>query len=101
VNLRLQDLNRVYLEEGNLSVEVMGRGTAWLDTGSHENLASATDFRESNRATPGTEDRLSWKKSLSTKAGCRLAELEKAVFAHGSSSYGKYLQSILHKSQKI
>lgn len=42
--LEITDLNRVYLEAGNLSVEVMGRGTAWLNTGSHENLASATDF---------------------------------------------------------
>ena len=42
--LEITDLNRVYLDAGKLSVEVMGRGTAWLDTGSHENLASATDF---------------------------------------------------------
>ena len=42
--LEITDLNRVYLEAGELSVEVMGRGTAWLDTGSHDNLASATDF---------------------------------------------------------
>ena len=40
----ITDLNRVYLDSGKLSVEVLGRGTAWLDTGSHENLASATDF---------------------------------------------------------
>ena len=44
MNSEITDLNRVYLESGNLSVEVMGRGTAWLDTGSHDNLASATDF---------------------------------------------------------
>ena len=42
--LEITDLNRNYLEHGQLSVEIMGRGTAWLDTGSHENLASATDF---------------------------------------------------------
>ena len=44
--LEITDLNRVYLDAGKLSVEVMGRGTAWLDTGSHENLASATDSEE-------------------------------------------------------
>ena len=42
--LEITDLNQVYLDAGNLSVEVLGRGTAWLDTGSHDNLASATDF---------------------------------------------------------
>ena len=42
--LEITDLNRVYLDTGELSVEVMGRGTAWLDTGSHDSLASATDF---------------------------------------------------------
>ena len=42
--LEITDLNRVYLDNGNLSVEVLGRGTAWLDTGSHDNLAAATDF---------------------------------------------------------
>ncbi|NDH17721.1 MAG: glucose-1-phosphate thymidylyltransferase, partial [Opitutae bacterium] len=40
--LEITDLNRVYLDAGELSVEVMGRGTAWLDTGSHDSLASAT-----------------------------------------------------------
>ena len=42
--LEITDLNRVYLDANELSVEVMGRGTAWLDTGSHDSLASATDF---------------------------------------------------------
>ena len=42
--LEITDLNRVYLEKGELSVEVLGRGTAWLDTGSPDALADATDF---------------------------------------------------------
>ena len=42
--LEITDLNRVYMNAGELSVEVLGRGTAWLDTGSHDSLASATDF---------------------------------------------------------
>jgi glucose-1-phosphate thymidylyltransferase len=98
--LEITDLNRVYLEEGNLSVKVMGRGTAWLDTGSHDNLASATDFvkvieRRQGLKIACLEEIALYKGWMSTE------ELEKAVFAHGSSSYGKYLQSILHKSQKI
>lgn len=42
--LEITDLNRMYLEKGNLHVEVLGRGTAWLDTGSPDALAEATDF---------------------------------------------------------
>ena len=42
--LEITDLNRIYLEEGHLNVEVLGRGTAWLDTGSPDALAEATDF---------------------------------------------------------
>ena len=42
--LEITDLNKVYLERGKLSVEVMGRGLAWLDTGTHESLLEASDF---------------------------------------------------------
>ena len=98
--LEITDLNRIYLETRNLSVEVMGRGTAWLDTGSHETLASATDFvkvieRRQGLKIACLEEIAIYKKWMSTD------ELEKAVVAHGSSSYGKYLQSTLSKSQKI
>ena len=97
--LEITDLNRIYLETRNLSVEVMGRGTAWLDTGSHETLASATDFvkvieRRQGLKIACLEEIAIYKKWMSTD------ELEKAVVAHGSSSYGKYLQSTLSKSQK-
>jgi len=45
--LEITDLNRIYLEEGSMSVEVMGRGYAWLDTGSHESMLQASQFVES------------------------------------------------------
>jgi glucose-1-phosphate thymidylyltransferase len=42
--LEITDLNRVYLEQGSLDVEIMGRGYAWLDTGTHESLLEAGQF---------------------------------------------------------
>jgi len=97
--LEITDLNRVYLEAGNLSVEVMGRGTAWLDTGSHDNLASATDFvkvieRRQGLKIACLEEIALYKNWMSTD------ELEKAVTAHGSSSYGLYLRGILKNTSE-
>ena len=94
--LEITDLNRTYLEAGKLSVEVLGRGTAWLDTGSHENLASATDFikiieRRQGLKIACLEEIAFGKGWLSTEG------LEQAIKAHGSSSYGHYLRTILSR----
>ena len=42
--LEITDLNRIYLEEGSLNVELLGQGFTWLDTGTHESLVDATNF---------------------------------------------------------
>ena len=95
--LEITDLNRVYLEAGNLSVEVLGRGTAWLDTGSHDNLASASDFVRVIEKRQGLKiaclEEISWYKGWMTSE-----EVEKAAHAHGSSTYGKYLKNLILKS---
>ena len=94
--LEITDLNRVYLDAGNLSVEVMGRGIAWLDTGSHDNLASATDFVRVIEKRQGLkiaclEEIALYKNWMSSQ------EVEKAALAHGSSAYGKYLLNLISK----
>ena len=94
--LEITDLNRVYLDAGNLSVEVMGRGIAWLDTGSHDNLASATDFVRVIEKRQGLkiaclEEIALYKNWMSSQ------EVEKAALAHGSSGYGKYLLNLISK----
>jgi len=94
--LEITDLNRVYLDAGNLSVEVMGRGIAWLDTGSHDNLASATDFVRVIEKRQGLkiaclEEIALYKNWMGSQ------EVEKAALAHGSSGYGKYLLNLISK----
>ena len=98
--LEITDLNRTYLESGNLSVELMGRGTAWLDTGSHDNLASASDFVKVIETRQGLKIACLEEIAL-FKGWMNLAQLEESTVAHGSSSYGKYLKSLLVRSTKI
>ncbi len=94
--LEITDLNRVYLDAGQLSVEVLGRGTAWLDTGSHESLASATDFIKIIERRQGLKiaclEEIAFGKGWLSPKG-----LEQAADNHGSSSYGNYLRSILKR----
>ena len=97
--LEITDLNRVYLDSERLSVEVMGRGTAWLDTGSHDNLASATDFVKVIERRQGLKIACLEEIAL-YKGWMDLEELEKQATAHGSSSYGTYLKSLLTRPQK-
>lgn len=94
--LEITDLNRTYLEAGKLSVEVLGRGTAWLDTGSHENLASATDFIKIIERRQGLKiaclEEIAYSKSWLDSSGLR-----SAIDAHGSSSYGEYLRTLFDR----
>jgi glucose-1-phosphate thymidylyltransferase len=98
--LEITDLNRVYMEAGELSVEVMGRGTAWLDTGSHDSLASATDFVKVIERRQGLKIACLEEIGL-YKGWLTLGELEQTAKEHGSSNYGKYLTELhLRKSKK-
>ena len=98
--LEITDLNRLYLESGQLAVEVMGRGTAWLDTGSHDNLSSASDFVKVIEKRQGLKIACLEEIAL-YKGWMNVAQLEEYAAAHGSSSYGKYLKSLLSRSTKI
>lgn len=91
--LEITDLNRVYLEAGELCVEVMGRGTAWLDTGSHDSLASATDFVKVIERRQGLK--IACLEEIGFYKGwLSLDELGQAAKVHGSSTYGKYLTDL-------
>ena len=76
-----------------LSVEVMGRGTAWLDTGSHDSLASATDFVKVIERRQGLK--IACLEEIGFYKGwLSLDELGRAAQMHGSSTYGKYLSDL-------
>lgn len=94
--LEITDLNRTYLELDELAVELLGRGTAWLDTGSHENLAAATDFVKVIERRQGLKiaclEEIGFYKGWIDKA-----DIETAVKRHGSSPYGAYLGQLLKR----
>jgi glucose-1-phosphate thymidylyltransferase len=91
--LEITDVNRTYLERGQLSVELMGRGYAWLDTGTPDSLLDAADF-------VGTlERRQGFKIACPEEVAYRMgfidaAQLEKLAAALGKSNYGQYLRRV-------
>ncbi len=92
--LEITDLNRVYLEQGRLSVEIMGRGYAWLDTGTHQSLIQASNFIETIEKRQGLmvacPEEIAWRKGFIDNA-----QLEKLAEPLAKSSYGQYLQRLL------
>lgn len=98
--LEITDVNKQYLEWGDLSVEVFGRGLAWLDMGTHESLLQASMFIE----------------TIENRQGLKVACLEEIAFRQGfinedilaeaaekykKSGYGKYLQNVLERKEQF
>ena len=94
--LEITDLNNLYLSEGALFMEKLGRGTAWLDTGTHESLMQAGNFHRDHRAAPGAEDLLPGR-------GCVPAALDRCgsasqmAAALRKSGYGEYLLGLMER----
>lgn len=92
--LEITDLNRVYLEQGRLNVEIMGRGYAWLDTGTHESLLDASQFIAT------LENRQGLKVACPEEIAYRqqwvnAAQLEKLAQPLTKNGYGQYLMRLL------
>ena len=92
--LEITDLNRLYLERGKLSVEIMGRGYAWLDTGTHESLLDAGQFIATIEKRQGLKvacpEEVAWRQGWIDDE-----QLERCAVALGKSSYGEYVRSLL------
>lgn len=90
----ITDLNRQYLEEGRLTVETMGRGFAWLDTGTHASLADATNFVRALVDRQGLQIACIEEIALA-KGWIDVKQLERLAADYGKSSYGEYLRRLM------
>lgn len=92
--LEITDLNKIYLENGNLDVALLGQGFTWLDTGTHESLVEATSFvstveRHQNRKIACLEE-IAYNNGWVSKA-----QLQKSYELYQKNQYGKYLKDVL------
>jgi glucose-1-phosphate thymidylyltransferase len=93
--LEITDLNRRYLEQGQLTVEVMGRGTAWLDTGTHESLLEASTFIQIIEKRQGLK--IACVEEIAYRLGyIDAAQLERLAASMRNNGYGQYLLGVLH-----
>jgi glucose-1-phosphate thymidylyltransferase len=96
--LEITDLNRVYLERGELQVEKLGRGFAWLDTGTHRSLIEASNFIEAIEERQGLK--VGCLEEIALENGwIGEAEIRKAVATMGKSHYAAYLELLIKSRQ--
>lgn len=92
--LEISELNQKYLEAGTLDVEVMGRGVAWLDTGTHDSLLDAGQFVATLEKRQGLKvacpEEIAWRRGWISDN-----ELKELVGGLGQSSYGSYIKGLL------
>jgi glucose-1-phosphate thymidylyltransferase len=90
----ITDVNRLYLQAGALHVEIMGRGMAWLDTGTHESLLEASSFIETIEKRQGLK--VACPEEIAFRLGWISAEdLARIAESLRKNGYGRYLQQIL------
>jgi glucose-1-phosphate thymidylyltransferase len=97
--LEITDVNKTYLERGDLFVEVLGRGFAWLDTGTHSSLVEASHFVQILEQRQGL--RVACPEEIALRLGyITLDHFEKLALRCAKSSYGEYLLNIHHSFTK-
>ena len=94
--LEITDLNRLYLDKQKLNIEIMGRGYAWLDTGTHDSLLEASQFIATLENRQGLK--VSCPEEISYRRGwIDASQLEKLALPLSKSGYGHYLQQVLNE----
>ena len=97
--LEITDVNRAYLERGTLHVELMGRGYAWLDTGTHTSLIEAAQFVQIIEQRQG--HRIACPEQIAFRSGFISADqLLAAANLYEKSGYGRYLRAIYDMESK-
>ena len=95
--LEITDLNKLYLQQGQLNVQLMGRGYAWLDTGTHDSLLEASQFIATLETRQGLKiacpEEIAWRKGW-----IDAAQLEKLAQPLAKNGYGQYLQRLLKET---
>ncbi len=95
--LEITDVNRIYLEQGNLSVAIMGRGYAWLDTGTHESLIEASNFIQTIETRQGLKvacpEEIAYRKKFINADQVRVLATPLA-----KNAYGQYLLKMVAKA---
>ena len=94
--LEITDVNRIYMEKRELSVEVMGRGIAWLDTGTHDSLLEASAFVQTIEKRQGLK--VACPEEIAYRAGFIDAGELESLAASLRNDYGEYLREVLRES---
>ena len=94
--LEITDVNRIYMEKRELSVEVMGRGIAWLDTGTHDSLLEASSFVQTIEKRQGLK--VACPEEIAYRAGFIDEGQLEALAVNIRNGYGEYLSDILRDS---
>ena len=98
--LEITDVNRIYLEKNELAVEMMGRGMAWLDTGTHDSLHQASSFVQTIEARQGLK--IACPEEIAFNMGWIDADkLAERAYMLRKSSYGDYLNYLLEKGTPL
>jgi len=97
--LEITDVNKAYLDRGMLRVELLGRGVAWLDMGTHESLLQAANFIEVVESRQGLK--IACVEEVAYRMGyIDAAQLERLAQPLLKNSYGEYLMKVLHQEGK-
>lgn len=97
--LEITDLNKIYIEQGLAKATILGRGIAWLDTGTHESLLQASQFVETLQNRQGIHiaclEEIAYRQGFIDKS-----QLEKAANKYQNSSYGQYIKKLIPKIER-